>query len=87
MSYMVIHVKAPNDSNGNPKRLYLVLENGVVMGAVNEGYDGAHALDVYKDGPKMRAEIATYINVQANEHKRLMREHGPESKRFRLVRK
>lgn len=57
------------------------------MGAVNEGYDGAHALDVYKDGPKMRAEIATYINVQANEHKRLMREHGPESKRFRLVRK
>lgn len=81
----VVHVRAPNDINGNPRRLFLVLQNGGVLGAVNEGNQGSGALLAYRDGSQMRALIATEIYVSANEYKRLLRQFGPGTRAFVLV--
>lgn len=39
------HIKAPNDSNGNPRRLYLVYstETGRLVSVYDEGYGGRPA--------------------------------------------
>ena len=37
----VLHLRAPNDSNGNPRRLYLGINDvGVVVRVHDEGYAG-----------------------------------------------
>lgn len=43
---MYQHLKAENDANGNPRRLYLIInEKGVVLNALDEGYVGKWILD------------------------------------------
>jgi hypothetical protein len=40
MTSVVLHLKAKNDVNGNPRRLFVLIENGEVRKVVNEGYRG-----------------------------------------------
>jgi len=42
---MVLHLKCSNDTNGNPRRLYLVVrrDNGVPFDAIDEAYGGEGA--------------------------------------------
>jgi len=40
VSNVLLHLKAKNDVNGNPRRLFVLLENGEVRKVVNEGYRG-----------------------------------------------
>lgn len=43
--FYAIHIKAPNDRNGNPRRAFLVYdEAGNHIGTVDEGYRGRGAL-------------------------------------------
>ncbi len=38
---MYQHLSAPSDSNGNPRRLYMVMdEEGNIITAIDEGYSG-----------------------------------------------
>lgn len=64
-----IHVKAKNDLNGNPRRLYLVCSPHGPVAAVAEGYDGSHAIR----GAGYEAPIVADIHVQPAEYKRLLR--------------
>jgi hypothetical protein len=68
---MVQHVSAPNDRNGNPRRLYLVGSDGKWF-SFDEGYLGVHAI------PSKYRENMTWfpeVTVSASEYKRLLRVH------------
>ena len=36
----ILHLRAVNDRNGNPRRLFIVCENGVPERVIDEGYKG-----------------------------------------------
>ena len=72
-TYTVQHVRGPQDSNGNPRRLYLVthLEEGKT-GAFDEGYSGRHAV------PEWLWNMAyhlPHVNVAAHEYRSLLGEY------------
>ena len=71
-TYTIQHVKAPNDRNGNPRRLFLVthLEEGKT-GAFDEGYSGRHAVpDWLWNG---MAYHLPHVNVSATEYHSLLK--------------
>ena len=39
-----IHLRAENDSNGNPRRAYVALEENIVRGVWDEEYSGHHCV-------------------------------------------
>lgn len=42
---IALHLRASNDTNGNPRRLFLILDNdGDAVDAVDEGYSGYGAI-------------------------------------------
>ena len=63
MNKLVLHLKAPCDINGNPRRLFVVTENGKIQQVTNEGYAGVPA-DI-SDFPRLT------INITAGEYRRL----------------
>lgn len=36
----ILHLRTVNDRNGNPRRLFIVCENGVPERVIDEGYKG-----------------------------------------------
>jgi hypothetical protein len=62
MNKLVLHLKAPCDINGNPKRLFVVTENGEIQRVINEGHAGVPA-DI-SDYPRLT------INIPAGEYRR-----------------
>lgn len=40
----IIRLNARNDTNGNPRRVFVVLEAGRAVAAFDEGYSGTHAI-------------------------------------------
>ena len=73
------HVRAPNDRNGNPRRLYLVTPlDGSEVIAYPEGYHGLQAVPA----PMRTADGSLFtedVYVSAGEYKRLLRELGNAS--------
>ncbi|MEN9861302.1 MAG: hypothetical protein RLZZ515_1784 [Cyanobacteriota bacterium] len=62
---LAIHLAAPNDRNGNPRRAYLILnELGCAVAFYEEGYKGCHAVP---PGLRPAAAMAPRINVSASE--------------------
>jgi hypothetical protein len=54
---MVLHYCAPNDSNGNPRRCYVLLDiDNVPIAAWAEGYSGHHAVPGFWRDEAYRAE-------------------------------
>lgn len=49
---VIQHVKAPNDSNGNPRRLFLVVTGGQVT-AYDEGFRGLIGAVPNRDGTEL----------------------------------
>ena len=42
---LALHMRAPNDTNGNPRRCYVVMtRDGAIVQAVDEGYSGWQAV-------------------------------------------
>ena len=70
-TYTIQHLSAPNDSNGNPRRLYLVTnlhENR--SAAFDEGYIGRHAV------PEWLWDMGYHLpglNVSASEYRDLLK--------------
>lgn len=62
----VLHLAAPNDNNGNPRRVFLAFAGSAFRGYWDEGYSGFHAMP-----PELRdlALSAPRINVSAAELK------------------
>jgi hypothetical protein len=42
--YSTVRLAAPNDSNGNPRRLFLAMKGGEPVGVFDEGYEGKAAI-------------------------------------------
>ena len=61
----LVHLAAPNDSNGNPQRCFVLFnENGICVAAYDEGYLGRNCLP-----DPLRKTIAPTIQVQRKEYK------------------
>lgn len=73
-----LHICAPNDNNGNPRRCFVVIDDaGNVVEAIDEGYDGQSAVtDKYPD-----AKLGPKIEVTPSEYRSWLREHGKGRKR------
>ena len=67
--YIVTHLKAPNDANGNPRRGYLVMEHetGNPVQFIDEGYAGNEA--VFMRYPKNQTVWTPPIHVSAKEYR------------------
>jgi len=65
-----IHMIAPNDSNGNPRRLYLVCGPHGPIAAVDEGYSGIGAI---REAGFTAPEVWN-IEVSAKEYRRLKKQ-------------
>jgi hypothetical protein len=79
----VIHLKTTNDSNGNPRRLYLILDTGGPIAVVKEGYSGMSAIEEVGFPP---LPVAYSINITPGEYRRIAKalpnEKGPDSARL-----
>jgi len=75
----VQHVTAPNDRNGNPRRLYLVTSASAESTvAIDEGYGGRQLALAHIRAPARVIDLPT-VNVGAAEYRRLLRVlPGPE---------
>lgn len=67
----IIYLKSTNDTNGNPRRGWLVITEESVR-FVDEGYEGHYALK--RRGVSMDLDW-TEINISASEYKRIKREY------------
>lgn len=69
----VLHLVAPNDTSGNPRRLYLFISSQEPIGVWDEGYEGAECLP-----PSLQdyGKVAPQIRITAGEYKRLKKERG-----------
>ena len=62
----LILLAAPNDTNGNPRRCYVLFnENGIAVNAWDEGYSGCAALPEH-----LQKTPRPVIQVSATEYKR-----------------
>ena len=67
---IAIHLNAGNDRNGNPRRIYLVLdEDARVVNALDESYRGRDALDSVYVGCPVSAEL----EITPREYRALLR--------------
>lgn len=66
----VLHLAAPNDSNGNPRRAFVAFSGSALRGYWGEGYAGSHAVPA-----ELRdlAASAPRLNVTAAELRRWQR--------------
>jgi hypothetical protein len=74
MKYLIQNLRAPQDPNGNPQRVWVVFstETGETVAVFDEGYLGRHCVPAeYRD---QGAEIAS-VQVPVNEYKNF-RDHG-----------
>jgi hypothetical protein len=64
---IALYLAAPNDTNGNPRRGWILLQAGRILGWVDEGYQGEEALKRAISGkPVLRIPR---VNVTATEWK------------------
>lgn len=54
-----IKINAKNDSNGNPRRAFLVIDNGEIIDVIDEGYRGTRPLTEKYPGVQVATEIMT----------------------------
>jgi hypothetical protein len=65
----VIRLNAGNDRNGNPRRVYVVLDGGAILKAYNEGYSGFSsvledaAFELAKNAPTFATTPAEYRSI------------------------
>ncbi len=54
---LILYLKAKNDRNGNPRRLFVDVENGSPAAIVSEGYGGTP--EAYRGLPMIEVNITT----------------------------
>lgn len=69
----IIRLRAKNDRNGNPRRVFVAIEDGDVKGVFDEGYSGSAA--VPESFGKWRGIT---IDVTPSEYRRVLKVRGKE---------
>lgn len=73
----VFRLDAGNDTNGNPRRVYVTMLGGSVVRVYDEGYQGHHAV---REGPEReRARIAPTFATTPREYRNLLKNFGQEA--------
>ncbi len=86
----VVHIRTTNDTNGNPRRGWLLTMNAMTDSGevshlsrcmVDEGYRGAQAVEdamPWLAGPEVTWAMANAleVNVQPKEYRRLVKQYG-----------
>ena len=69
--YSCLHLCADNDSNGNPRRLYVVLYSGEIDHVFDEGYNGPSVLSAnyVPDIANHLKRVAIDIAISPKEYK------------------
>jgi hypothetical protein len=78
MKYLIQHLKAPNDKNGNPQRCYVVYSTqGEFISTHNEGYKGKACIPEYirKYNGNNAFDLPS-INVTVKEYKSWLKYKG-----------
>jgi hypothetical protein len=65
------HYCAPNDVNGNPRRVYALLEEGKIIAAWDEGYLGSDAVPGIW---RRDAYNAPRVEVSATKYRKILKE-------------
>jgi len=73
-----LHLDAGHDTNGNPRRIYIILEaeTADIIDAVDEGYRGRRALEIWADehnAPEVAKLRPPTIATTATERRDLLR--------------
>lgn len=87
---LVAHLDAGHDKNGNPRRLFLVFDHDGAIAAVDEGYEGAGAMDTElgKAVAHRFHQLLPYaarLAVAFEEYRDLLHEYGPAGHRRKSV--
>lgn len=66
---IIQHLCAPNDVNGNPRRLYVLISDGESIAAWDEGYNGHHAVpgvwrDAAYNAERVNCTVKTYRDLK-----------------------
>ena len=69
----IVRLNAGNDRNGNPRRVYVVISDGQVIRAYDEGYTG-HS--VVPEELKDKARDCATFPTTAAEYRSLLKVHG-----------
>lgn len=86
----VVHIRTTNDTNGNPRRGWLVTMTATTDASkvshlsrcmVDEGYEGSQAVEramPWLAGPELAwaVDSALEVNVQPKEYRRLVKQYG-----------
>jgi hypothetical protein len=64
MPTFILFFKAPNDTNGNPRRAWILFKDGLATASWSDNYDGLHAVPAEH---RTTAAHAPAINVSATE--------------------
>jgi len=64
MPTFTLFFKAPNDSNGDPRRAWVCFQDGLAVASWSDNYDGIHAVPAEF---RAAAAHAPAINVSASE--------------------
>lgn len=71
--FACLELRAPHDPNGNPRRLYLVLDDeGCIDQVIDQGYQGRGALPA---GLLPRGYALSSVRISASEYREL-RQYG-----------
>ena len=71
-----IKLRAKNDSNGNPRRVYVMLDSdGSIVGAAEEGYEGHGAIARLPGASGVKYTPVEFDTTPA-EYRRIVREFG-----------
>ena len=86
-SVTVVRLDAGNDANGNPRRLFLIMNPGGIVAAVDEGYSGSSALvrAFGKDtGDKLvrKYDLGGTINTTPGEYRSLLKDFPSDKANF-----
>jgi len=69
MKMYIQHLRADNDSNGNPQRLYLVYrKDGTIKNVIDEGYSGRPQIDAFE---------LMMINITSKEYHDIKKQFKP----------
>lgn len=71
MNVIALHMVTTNDTNGNPRRAFVLLKpDGDIAAVVDEGYQGRGALDPFAkeyhivEGPRFEITPAAYRDLR-----------------------
>lgn len=65
----ILHLRANNDANGNPRRIYLVLRPDGSRGVYDEGYDG---IGCVPKADQVNAREMT-LDIEGKQYRELLR--------------